>query len=382
MKRAIYALSADPITKGHMNIILRASNMFDELIVAIGNNPSKKYTLDKEKRLSIAKDVLKKYENIKVEYFSGALVDFAEEQEANIVVRGLRNFNDFQYEQELAAINKSLKGDLETCFILTEPNQAHVSSSSSKAIVGEYFSSSEYLPLQSKKALETTLNKQLFIGITGLMGSGKSFIAEQFQLPKNTFQVFDNQTKVHNVDLDLLCHQVYDESNDKYIKVREKIKNEFGTLERKEIGRIVFNDDEKLKTLNDIFRKPLQKMIREHFRNLKGVILINGATLVAENMLDLVNNQIIFVTADEDIRYERCLKGRNIPKEVLIERDKKMLTHGEQLKIVHEKIQKDGYGNIFILGNNKDVTLDNKIYSDNNLIIEALRSRFDGMWDK
>ena len=135
MKKAIYALSADPITKGHIDVILRAADMFDELIIAIGDNPSKNYMLNKEERLSITKSIFKNKNNISVKYFQGALVDFSYKVDSNIIVRGLRNINDFQFEQELAAINKSLKPNLETCFILSEPNKSHISSSSSKAIV-------------------------------------------------------------------------------------------------------------------------------------------------------------------------------------------------------------------------------------------------------
>ena len=347
MKKAIYALSADPITKGHLDVILRASEMFDEVIVGIGDNPNKNYTLSKSERLSITKNVLKKYTNISVHHFTGALVDFSNKMGANIIIRGLRNINDFQYEQELAAINKSLKPNLETCFIFSEPNKFHISSSSSKSIIKEFFPSSEYLPFESKKALEKAINNQSYIGITGLMGTGKSYIAEELAKSDN----------IHNVDLDLLCHTVYDETNQEYEFVRNNIINAFGTLDRKIIGKMVFNDDEKMKELNDIFREPLKLLIREHCRNLKGLILINGATLVAENFLDIINNQLIIVTAKEEIRFERCLKGRDIKKEVLIERDKKMIPFETQVKLVKEKIEKDNYGELIILSNEENLMI-------------------------
>ena len=344
MTKAIYALSADPITNGHIDVILKASKMFDELIVAIGNNPSKKYTLDKQTRYNITQNVFRQNKNISVLKFEGALVDFSDEVDANIIVRGLRNINDFQYEQELAAINKSLKPSIETCFILSEPNKSHISSSSSKSIVKEGFDASDYLPIESKKELEKKINGQILIGITGLMGTGKSYIAEKLA----------EKSYIHNIDLDLLCHQIYDKENLKHEKTRELLIKEFGTLDKREIGKIVFNDDIKMEKLNNIFRKPLKYLVRKSIIGLKGIILINGATLIAENYLNLVNNNIIFVHANDNVRYQRCLKGRNIPKEVLIERDKKMIPSNKQMQIITDKIKNDGTGEVIIFDNSTD----------------------------
>lgn len=350
MKRAIYALSADPITFGHINIINRASEMFDELVVAIGDNPQKTYTLEAEERLKIVKKYFEKNKNISVYYFNGALVDFSYKVGANIIVRGLRNINDFQYEQELAAINKSLKPNLETCFILTEPNQSHVSSSSSKSLVKAFFSAIEYLPVISKKALEIKINEQKYIGITGLMGSGKSYIAEE--LDKKYSDVF-------NVDLDSLCNEVYNEENKAFSVTRENILNIFGTLNKKEIGKVVFSDPFKLKALNVIFEEPLKILIRDFCKGKKGFILLNGATLVAENFLSYVNNQIIFVDTEKELRYERCKKGRSIDQEIIEARDKIMISAKNQISITKEKIKKDNYGKIIVVKNN-DVMTNNK----------------------
>ena len=174
------------------------------------------------------------------------------------------------------------------------------------------------------------------------MGSGNSYICEQLS------KLNDN---VHNVDLDLLCHKVYDEENSDYKYVRTKILNEFGTLNRKKIGEIVFNNDLKLKSLNDIFRDPLKTLIREHCKNLKGLILINGATLVSENYLNFVNNNIVFVDTDIQVRIERCNKKRNIPEDILLKRDLKMKPIKEQISITRKKIASDSFGGYLVIKN-------------------------------
>lgn len=358
MTKAIYALSADPITLGHINVIERAAKMFDEVIVGIGQNAKKKYLFSLEERELIARKSLSKLMskyNITITHFEGALVDFAMENEATVVIRGLRDVNDFQFEQNLASINKNLYPDLETCFILSE-GEYYVSSSATKEIIENGFSGDNYLPMPSKSALQKAICGQVFIGITGLMGSGKSYIATQLE------QYSQNQkVKIWNLDLDYLCHEVYNKENTKFDKQRKALFEIFGTLERKEIGSQAFQDPAKLSQLNSIFKEVIEYQIRKHSKGKAGIVLINGATLVVNNYLNLCNNQMMFVQAKDKTRHERCLKNRGIPKEVVVDRDKMMLPIEHQKVIMDKAIKESSYGFYIDIDNDKRVNI-KKLY--------------------
>jgi len=126
---AIFPGSFDPITKGHESVVLRALPLFDEIIVAIGENTSKKEFFSLEQRLDWIRMTFENNPKVKVESFSSLLVDFCREKGAKYVVRGLRNSIDFQYERNIALINQELYPEIETIFILTKPEDTAISSS-------------------------------------------------------------------------------------------------------------------------------------------------------------------------------------------------------------------------------------------------------------
>lgn len=128
MKKAVFSGSFDPITKGHENIILKALPLFDEVIVAIGENIMKKNTFALEQRLQWIKDVFAKHPKIKVTHYEGLTVDFYKKEGANFIIRGLRGSMDLEYESTIAEANKKIAPEIETLFFLTEPSLRCVSS--------------------------------------------------------------------------------------------------------------------------------------------------------------------------------------------------------------------------------------------------------------
>ena len=129
MKRAIYPGTFDPITNGHVDIITRASTMFDEIIVAVADNPKKNPMFSVEQRIEMAKKPVQSLTNVKVIGFSSLLVDLSDELEANIVIRGIRAVSDFEYEFQMGYANASLKKELETIFLMPSLEYAFISSS-------------------------------------------------------------------------------------------------------------------------------------------------------------------------------------------------------------------------------------------------------------
>jgi pantetheine-phosphate adenylyltransferase len=154
--RAIYPGSFDPATNGHLDIIIRASKIFDELVVAVAENPSKNGMFGIEERMLMIREAAEKIPNLRVAAFGGGLlVDFAKEQNIKIIIRGLRRVADFEYELQMAQLNKTLQSGTETLFLPTDVKFSHLSSSFVKeiAVLGGDISSM-VPPLVAKKIFE------------------------------------------------------------------------------------------------------------------------------------------------------------------------------------------------------------------------------------
>jgi pantetheine-phosphate adenylyltransferase len=128
MKKGLFPGSFDPFTKGHEAIVLKAINLFDEIIIGIGINSNKKYLFDTEKRIIHIKELFKNYPTVKVGTYQKLTVDYCKEIGSNNIIRGLRNSTDFEYEKSIAHINTAISG-LETVFFLTDEKYSSLNSS-------------------------------------------------------------------------------------------------------------------------------------------------------------------------------------------------------------------------------------------------------------
>ncbi len=159
MVRAIYPGSFDPVTLGHLDLIQRSSKMFDEVIVCILNNASKKSPLFSiEERVKMLGDVTAGYTNVTVASSEGLLVDFAKENGVNIIVRGLRGTTDFDFELQMAQANKTISSDIETVFLATDPRYSFISSSMVKEIASYDKSVAGFVPEQVLRQIEGKYN--------------------------------------------------------------------------------------------------------------------------------------------------------------------------------------------------------------------------------
>ena len=128
MKRAIYPGSFDPITNGHLDVVERARKLFDEVIVAVAHNDEKQPLFSLEERLDLLKDTVGKMDNVRIAQFDGLLVHFAAREKANAVIRGLRAVSDFEFEFQMALMNRKLESAVETIFLMPKEEYTYLSS--------------------------------------------------------------------------------------------------------------------------------------------------------------------------------------------------------------------------------------------------------------
>ncbi|MDN4073559.1 MULTISPECIES: pantetheine-phosphate adenylyltransferase [Fictibacillus] len=126
---AVCSGSFDPVTLGHLDIINRGAKIFDEVIVVVANNQNKSPLFSVEERMSLLQEVTKDIPNVRVDSFSGLLIDYVKSAGANVILRGLRAVSDFEYEMQIASINKKLDEDIETFFMMTNNQYSFLSSS-------------------------------------------------------------------------------------------------------------------------------------------------------------------------------------------------------------------------------------------------------------
>lgn len=157
---AIYPGSFDPPTNGHFDIIKRSAKFFDHLIVAVGANSVKKYFFTVEERVAMLKEIVSEYENIEVSYFDGLLVEYAAKVNAVTIIRGLRALSDFEYELELALMNRHLNREVDTIFMMTDEHYSFLRSSLVREVARLGGDISDKVPSVVERYLKRKFNSQ------------------------------------------------------------------------------------------------------------------------------------------------------------------------------------------------------------------------------
>jgi len=157
-KIVIYPGTFDPITNGHVDLIERAGRLFDKIIVAVAMSEGKNPLFDVEQRVSIVEEVVAPMKNIEVVGFKGLLVDFAKEHNANALLRGLRAVSDFEYEFQLANMNRRLSPDLESLFLTPAEQFSFISSTLVREIATLNGDVSQFVPIPVQRALAEKFN--------------------------------------------------------------------------------------------------------------------------------------------------------------------------------------------------------------------------------
>ncbi len=152
--KAIYPGTFDPVTNGHSDLIVRASKLFSEVIIGVAASPSKKPRFDLEQRVAMIEQVTQDLPNVSVVGFTGLLIDFAKQHQAKVLIRGLRAVSDFEYEFQLANMNRRLSPDLESVFLTPAEENSFISSTLVKEVALHKGDVSQFVHPVVKTALE------------------------------------------------------------------------------------------------------------------------------------------------------------------------------------------------------------------------------------
>ena len=159
MKTAIYPGSFDPITKGHLDVLKRAADIFDKVILVVSVNINKTGFLTTEEKLKLIKESCKDIENVEVESFDGLTIEYAKKKNANVLIRGLRAVSDFEYEMQLSQANNALCADINTVFLITKPEYNFISSGTVREIAKMKGDVSKFVPEPVAKFLTEKYTK-------------------------------------------------------------------------------------------------------------------------------------------------------------------------------------------------------------------------------
>ncbi len=358
-RQAMYAFSADPIHYGHTDVIERAAKMFDQVIVGIGDNPLKKYLFSLEERLAMAQRTVENIANVQVISFKGLLVDYAAENGIGAVIKGIRTEADVDYELMLHHVGQSQKVGVDTFFVPARQDLTHVSSSAVKALQKEQGLVNEYVPLHVKQALEERISNQYIIGLTGEMGTGKSYVGKKFlELAKA------QGIPAHNIELDTIGHEILGNSPQELYKATretiiqtfapftQKIRAPDGSIDRKALGEVVFNDPSKLQKLNEIMHKPLRIKLRRELYGKTGLIFVNAALLAEAQLLYVSNNNTVLVYADEATQQKR-LQSRGLSIEQIQRRKEGQYTTQQKMITINKVIEESAHGFLLSVNNSE-----------------------------
>lgn len=320
---AIYAVSGDPWTKGHTDIVERSLQVFDKVVVAIGVNPKKKYTFSLEMRKKLAQLSLRKFgDRVEIDSFEGLLVDYAYTRGVKILIRGMRDDLDFNYEKGMFQVNITQKG-IDEFFLFPNPKFEHISSSAVRELQANQGNIIDYVDLSVKQALEVNMG-QYIVGVTGVIGVGKTYLTSLLCAvgKKNFGPIF------HHIDLDVIARKLLTEDNRHFAhQMRFELRQVMGDIVDKSHSRdfinisklktCIFSSSEKRRIYNEITQEPILHVVRQQMREIKtGYFFLNSALLAEAGLMSMCNNNVAIVTTEDDFRMKNLESRGYTPNEL------------------------------------------------------------------
>lgn len=356
-RRGLFALSGDPIHNGHLDIIQKASEQCESLVIYVTNSDEKtgKYLLSQRSRRRLIKAAIGGWlPNTTVMAGDALLTDVFMEQGCDVLIRGIRNKDDLEYEKgQVAWHNRFLPGIAEqTEYVEGDPQFAGISSSLVKSFAYHHIDVSNMVPPMVKAALEATMHKQCVVGITGQMATGKTWVAK-----KIVEAVKATGFPAMHLSFDDLVRELYDEDTPGAQVVRDEIDKVFpGVLidGGKKVDRaklkaeIVKAEQDKLDVVHALTKPHVFRLYRKHVTGVEGIILVEWAQLVENGMIPFVNNRVIIV--DSPDRADMLAK-RGVPADLVKRFDDVQWPADKKAATLEAEIKAAGYGRCIRVNN-------------------------------
>lgn len=308
--RGLVALSADPITYGHLDLVAKALEVCDEVVVLIADNDQKKgsYLFSLSEREVIAKKALalQGLDNVKVIASNGLLVDVYLREDCDAVFRGIRDETDLRFETSMMWMHTQILPGLNVEYVSARKDLQQVSSTMVKAFVSHHLDVSRFVPVFVQQLLEERICNQYKLAITGEMASGKSYVAKQLK----NFLEAEHGLAVHILNIDELVKQVYAEQSPAGKKVRGELERLFGpevltadklNVNTSALSAKLFASDCPKQTrefVNNLTAPHVERKYREALAGKKGLILFEWAMLAEMNMGHWANYNCLVVESD------------------------------------------------------------------------------------
>ncbi|MBI2411174.1 MAG: dephospho-CoA kinase [Candidatus Kerfeldbacteria bacterium] len=357
-RKGIFALSADPVTNGHLSLIELALQQCEELIVLVANNDTKKegYAFSLVERTQMVQRAVKlsglNEQQVRVLPTTGLLTDVFVQEECDVIFRGLRHDHDRVNEQEQMALYTLIQPRVVNRFVFLETPHpyTHISSSWVKSFAHLQVDISPYVPLFVKQAIEERVCGQFKIGITGTLSVGKSTVARRLVAK---FQ--EEGYEAHHIDIDTLLHEFYGEDSAAANTVRYELAQRFGqqvlSADHKEVNRPLlaqqlFSANSKPEIIHwaqQLVAPHVERIYRNSIRDLHGIILVEWAQLAEMQMQHWVNNNVIVVDSPNEKQFA---DKRGLTQEYIDGCKKFQWSVEQKITALQAAIHTDGSGKI------------------------------------
>lgn len=318
MQRGMIALSADPITLGHVRLIETARSRCDHLVVLIANNDRKKggYLFDLKERTEMTQRALVHLDGLSIVNSDGLLVDAYLKHGCNVLFRGVRNDHDHGYEREQMRANTRIYPQLEkqTVFLPATEADEIISSTLVKAYAKHHVDTSRFVPLFVKQMLEERLHKQYKIGVTGVIASGKSRVADRL----HALSQYQYRFPATHINVDELIRKLYWEKSEGAHQVRQALAKRFGDtvldgdaidVNRTVLASFVFdapNAEEHRRFVHELTLPHVERLYREALSQVEeGLVIVEWAQMAEMNMAHWTNNNVIVVNPTDHAEFIR-----------------------------------------------------------------------------
>lgn len=357
----IFALSADPVTRGHIHLVEKALRVFERVKVVVTSNTQKKYDFSQYERVALCRKTFAPWPAVEVDSSDGLLADYAFRNGHRIFLRGIRTATDLEFENVLESGHRSQVRGIQTIYLSPEPEFRHISSSLAKVLLREMGDLRAYVPLFVKENLEKKILGQYRICVTGPIASGKSYVISKLCAKLNAMGY-----PAEEIDMDLITGEVYHSELGGYKDdFRRKLGEAFGkevlqadgTIDKNVLRNKVFGDESRqaLSILGEIIRQPLETELRRKLLGKKGILFLAAAVGGERDWIWHTNNHVMMIHAPSDVQETRLREREKCDAAEAKKRIHFSGTAAEKRAAVRAIQVRDGQGNLIEYENAGDL---------------------------